>query len=454
MNQATRANATLVYLLAVLLLGGASAAGFSGNLLLQLLGAGLIGWTVWSTPAGGALKIGLKPFFVALAVLALVQFVPLPPALWSALPGRSGVLAGFETLGVPAPWFTLSLAPWHSLASFAWWIPAVALFVAMRAPQAPSTRLTIWTITAVACVSIAFGAMQAGAGQLYFYAITNIGAGPGFFANSNHQGSFLLAALALYGGWLIGTLRATGRKVNWFAGPQMVQASVGLLLMFGVVVSNSLACLLLLAPVLIGLLFAARPDWRLPTPLALLGVAVVVGGFAAYLLLNPATNDLAGKGVLAGISRHEFLQTGSRILRDFAPTGSGVGTFLELYRWYENPEIVGGTFVNHAHDDLLELLIETGVFGLVAVLLFLLWFVPRAWTLWGGSRRNPVQLAASLVIGVELVHSLVDYPLRTAAMSSVMAIACVLLVRPAEVTHSGSSRRRTRSAEPDEMIRI
>lgn len=455
MNRVTRSNATVAFLAVVLLLGGASAAGFTGNFLLQLLGAGLIGWTLWSRDAAPPLAVGLRPFFIALAVLALVQFVLLPPGLWSALPGREAIYKGFGTLGVPAPWLTLSLAPWHSLASFAWWIPAAALFVAMRAADAPPARLAIWTIAAVASVSVAFGAMQAGAGQLYFYTITNFGAGPGFFANSNHQGSFLLAALALYGGWLIGSLRAPGRKVSWFAGPQMAQVAVGVLLLFGVAVSNSLACLLLLGPVLIGLLFAAKPEWRLPVPLALLGILVVVGGFAAFLLLDPATNDLAAKGVLAGISRQEFLVTGSRIVRDFAPLGSGMGTFLELYRWYENPAIVGGTFVNHAHDDLLELLIETGIFGLVAVLAFLAWYVPRAWALWSGPRRNPIQLGASLVIGVELIHSLVDYPLRTAAMSSVMAIACVLLVRPAEAMQSSRSpRRRSTVAKAEDMIRI
>jgi len=458
MTYLTRANAVLAYLALVLLLGGASAAGFNGNVLLQLLGAGLIGWTLWSDGRASPLHTGLRPFFLTLAVLAAVQFIPLPPGLWGHLPGRAAVLAGFDTLGVPAPWLTLSLAPWHSLASFAWWIPAGALFVAMRAADAPPIRHVVWMIVGVAAVSVAFGAVQAGAGSAYFYAITNEGEGPGFFANSNHQGSFLLAALALYGGWLITHLRASGRKVNWFTGERMVQGGIALLLLFGVAVSGSLACVLLLVPVLGGLFFAARPDLRFPVPVVLAALLLVIAGFAAFLVFGPAANDLTTKGVVAGISRQEFLVTGSRILRDFAPTGSGVGTFLELYRWYEDPAIVSTVFVNHAHDDLLELLIETGIFGLVAAAAFLLWYGPRAWSLWSGPRRNPIQLAASMVIGVELVHSLVDYPLRTAAMSSVMAIACVLLVRPAE-SANGSSRRRSsyRQSGQDaahDMIRI
>ena len=115
---------------------------------------------------------------------------------------------------------------------------------------------------------------------------------------------------------------------------------------------------------------------------------------------------------------------------------------------------MGLTFVNHAHDDLLEVLIETGAFGLVAVVLFLVWYVPRAWRLWTERRDHPIALAASVIIAVELLHSLVDYPLRTAAMSSIMAMACVLMVRD----RKSSAAVRAPKPETDEnhrgMIRI
>lgn len=452
---ANRSNAVLAYLVLVLLLGGASAAGFGGNVLLQLLGAGLIGWTLWSHGEGHVLHTGLRRFFIALFVLMAVQFLPLPPGLWRLLPGREVVHQGFVTLGADAPWLTLSLAPWHSLASFAWWIPALALFVALRAPGGPSTRALVWTVAGVAAVSTVFSALQTGAGQFYFYDITNYGEGPGFFANSNHQGSFLLAALTLWGCWAIGEHRANPPLKNQMLAP-VLQAGVALLLLTGVVVSGSLACLMLLVPVLGALFLVYKPDLRLPLPLVLLAGLAIVGGFAAFLLFGPAANDLTAKGAIAGISRQEFLATGSRILADFFPFGSGSGTFLELYRWYEDPAIVGTTYVNHAHDDLLELLIETGIFGLVAVLAFLAWYVPRSWKLWGGARRQTMPLAASTVIGVVLLHSLVDYPLRTAAMSSIMAIACIVLVRApdAPVARKGSRSRRRSDGEQREMMRI
>lgn len=456
MTRSYRATATLAYLVAVLILGGASAAGFSGNFLLQLLGAGLIGWTVWERPEEPPLRTGLGPFLIALAVLMAVQFVPLPPGLWRALPGREAIYQGFVTLDVEAPWLTLSLAPWKSLASFVWWLPALALFVALRAPNGPPVRHVVWTIGTVAALSTVIGAMQRGLGSGYFYLVTNFGEGPGFFANSNHQGSFLLCALALWSGWLVsereGLLRGGSGRLG--VPPWALYALAGVLLL-GVIVSGSLACVALLIPVVAGIALIARPQLRVSPALLALGAVVLVAGFAAFLIYGPVANDLTAKGAVAGISRQEFLVTGARILGEFAPFGSGVGTFQDLYRWYEDPALVSTTYVNHAHDDLLELLLETGVFGLAALGLFLAWFVPRAWALWGGERDHPVALAASLGIAVELLHSLVDYPLRTAAMSALVAVACVLMVREPELT----PRRRARRAHdvgdaPREMIRI
>lgn len=453
----TRATATLAYLTAVLLIGGASAAGQTGNLLLQLAGAGLIGWTLWSADRNHSIPTGLRWFALALAVLALVQFLPLPPVLWTLLPGRAAVAEGFAMLGVPLPWLTLSLAPWNSLASLTWWLPALALFVAMRAEGAPPLRQIALTVASVAALSVAIGAIQLVSGSGYFYTITNYGTGPGFFANTNHQGSFLLCALALWAAYLADQRTSVRKRgaLSWTSGSQAIYGAIALLLIAGVLVSNSLACLALLVPVLGATVGILKPDIKVPLWLVSAVVLLTIAGLVAFLLYGPVANDLTGKGALTGISRREFLLTGSRIAADYAPFGSGLGTFQDLYKWYEDPTTVSSTFVNHAHDDLLELLIETGIFGLAALAVFLIWFVPRAWRLWAGERSLAYALAASVIIGTELLHSLVDYPLRTAAMSGLFAVALVLLVRPADARYAARDPHRRAAKDTDDgMIRI
>ena len=103
------------YLLACLLLGGASAAGFVANLLLQLAALPLIGWSLWrlaqpGTPLSRSIR-ALLALLVLLVLVALVQLVPLPPGLWSRLPGRAPVVAGYRLLDVALPWLPLTLAP-------------------------------------------------------------------------------------------------------------------------------------------------------------------------------------------------------------------------------------------------------------------------------------------------------------------------------------------------------
>lgn len=454
MSLFTRSRATLIYLTMVLILGGASAAGLAANFLLQLLGAGLIGWSLWGASPQARPHTGMRRFAVVLAVLAAVQFLPLPPVLWSHLPGRGPIAAGFEMMDAPLPWLNLSLSPWHSLASLTWWLPALALVIGLRAPDAPNARQLVAVIAWVAGVSVLLGALQRTGGIGYIYEITNFGEGPGFFANSNHQGSFLLCAVSLLGGQLAGEA-ATSRRFDWRAGENTARLGLLGVLLLGVLVSGSLACVALLIPVVMALALIFLPTVRVPMPLVLGAMALMIAGFAAFLVFGPVANDLTRTSTTVGISRQEFLLTGSRILRDFAPFGSGLGTFPELYPRYENVAQIGSTFVNHAHDDLLEILIETGIFGLAAVAMFLAWFLPRATALWRGDRVRTLALAASVAIGVELIHSLVDYPLRTAAMSSVMAIACTLLVRAQESArqHRGQAHRPSQAVDRS-LIRI
>lgn len=424
-----RQGSVLAYLFVVLVLGGASAAGHSANLLLQVLGAALIGWTLWSEEPGAGNRTGFGAVLVGLVLLAMLQFVPLPPALWQHLPGRAAIAEGYRLAEMPLPWLQFSLDPWNSLQSLVWWIPPLAILIALRARQSPETRMVIWVVLGVAYLSVVVAAVQVFGGSSYFYAITNRGNGVGLFANSNHFGSFMLVSIALAAGqWLHDRPRsATARRDR-----TRIYLLAGLLLplVAGVLLSQSLACTLLLVPMAGGIALAARSELRINWILVGLTGTIIAVGMVWLLASGLAANDLMSKSGTTGISRGEFLDKGLLMARDFAPLGSGLGTFRDLYPWYEDAAKVGTTYVNHAHNDLLELVIETGIAGLAVLMLFLRWFVDRAVSLWNSNRDdNPVALTATLGIAAVLIHSLVDYPLRTAAVSSLIALSCVFVAR-------------------------
>ena len=133
------------------------------------------------------------------------------------------------------------------------------------------------------------------------------------------------------------------------------------------------------------------------------------------------------------------------VARGYLPAGSGIGSFERVYRMKEDPQAIDPTiFVNHAHDDYLELLIETGIPGMLLVVAFLAWFGLMCVRLWRGAGRDPFAFAGAIAAGVIMVHSLVDFPLRTSAIAATLAMALAMLVKPRRSAASEKELRPTR----------
>ena len=115
------------------------------------------------------------------------------------------------------------------------------------------------------------------------------------------------------------------------------------------------------------------------------------------------------------------------------PVGSGIGSFNRVYRLFEDPDAVTNVFVNHAHNDYLEVFAETGLLGIVLILVFLAWWSLRSAQAWRDPRPDSYWAqAASVVVGIILVHSLVDYPIRTPAIMALFAFYVLILARQQE----------------------
>jgi O-antigen ligase len=115
-----------------------------------------------------------------------------------------------------------------------------------------------------------------------------------------------------------------------------------------------------------------------------------------------------------------------------------------VYQLYEDPARVTTTYVIHAHNDYAELALEMGVAGILLMVLFLGWWGRASWRAWLGD-AGPYARAASIASAAILVHSLVDFPLRTAAISGVFAMCLALLAeRPPPPVRAKGDLRPTR----------
>jgi O-antigen ligase len=423
------------YLLACLLLGGASAAGSIANFILQIVSLPLIGWAVWRMiqerpSAQIRAPLGLLAIFL---VIALLQLVPLPPALWTLLPGRGAVVEGYRLLGIPLPWLPLTLAPDVAPSCILWLLPAFAVLLSVVVLGAFRGRGIAAAIVAVTLASVAIGALQViGGTSAYLYRITNYGVAVGFFANANHNATLLLVCIPFLSALQATLLKRSGSQRSASAIRLLVGAAYAVLFV-GLLINSSLAGIGLGVPVALGSWLAfgrQRPALRRG-----IVVATVVVSLAAVvtIVVGPFGNNLFGaQKANVELSRQTSFALTLRATRDYFPIGSGTGSFQPIYHMQEPLGSVGTTFMNHAHSDWLELLLETGIVGIAFAVLFLAWWVVRIRAIWRAEEPDPFAQAAVIATAAIMLHSTVDYPLRTAALSAVFA-ACIGLmsgVRP------------------------
>jgi O-antigen ligase len=105
-------------------------------------------------------------------------------------------------------------------------------------------------------------------------------------------------------------------------------------------------------------------------------------------------------------------------------------------------------FANHAHNDYVEAVLELGAAGLLLILAFLFWWGRRAYSAWSRDFEGAaLARAGSVMVGVVLSHSIVDYPIRTAAIAAVFAFGCALMV-PSNRRRSASDPVEDETAAP------
>lgn len=434
------------YVFLCLLIGG-STQGIWANASLQLLAVAIVGWAVLTREPQPVPVAAKRLLMIAggLGLLFVLQLVPLPPSLWTAVPGRSFIAGGFELLGMRAPWQPLSMAPYDTAAAALTLLPPLAVLIGM-------VRLPTWTVgwmlaavVLAAVVSVLLGVLQVtggGDGSWYFYRITNPGIAVGAFANGNHFATFLLAAIPLLAALGVSASRAAAADSQRRSLAAALSIAAAAVFLIGILINGSAAILLLGPPVAVAtLLLAMRlPLNRLRQGLAAIALLLAV----AAAVLVTVGKDLPGWGTSASIeTRMEFWANTIAATKEHGLAGSGFGTFRQVYHQYEDYGTVNRWYVNHAHNDYLELALEGGVGAVLLLALFLFWWAGRARDAWLAPAGGPEQKAAAVASAVILLHSSFDYPLRTAALMALMA-ACLALLAGAR----GTSRRERVDGRP------
>lgn len=426
-----------VLLLAALLLGGGTRNYLFGDLVLQLFAAAMLVDGLrrlrWND-----LEPAARQLLIVLAVVAcmpLLQLLPMPTALLALMPGRGKLWADEAGLGIDVPTF----APWTldtnaTLAALRGLLPAAALVVVGSRLGAVWLRRMALIVVAVALLMVPIGIAQVAQGphsELRPYLPTNPHDAVGLFANRNHYAGLLSAALVLVLGAMILDAR---RRAARDAGPLRMLGWMlaGSMLMVGVALSRSRAGFGLSLLVTLGMLalaFARRG--RHPQTFRWLLAFVAIGGLIAFQFGFVAIADRFSQ---QGDQRWNITGSVLALAGDYGWLGTGIGSFPAAYAAHEPIELVGSRILNHAHNDWAELWVELGLLLLLPLLLFARFSYLRTRELIAARTLQPTANALRLtglgVLAVFVLHSLVDYPLRTTALSCVAALAGLMCILP------------------------
>jgi len=197
--------------------------------------------------------------------------------------------------------------------------------------------------------------------------------------------------------------------------------------------------------IVLAVLLRNRGDWK--QPLALGFFLAVVIGFLIWLGGNELTHRLAtieseARQELSGGVRLTIDKDCLRMFREHPLLGFGLGSFPVVYPQYRT--FYTSFFVNQAHNDYLQLLVETGMIGFGIGLWFLvLTFRGAAAKLknWTESINGTLTVAALLGCTGILVHSFLDFNLQIPANAAMFYVLCAIA---AAAPFQESQRRRAR----------
>jgi O-antigen ligase len=133
--------------------------------------------------------------------------------------------------------------------------------------------------------------------------------------------------------------------------------------------------------------------------------------------------------------------------------GWGLGVFPTIYPKYRT--FYTNVFVNQAHDDYLQLLIEMGLAGFAVMLWFLAMVYYRAAKKlgdWTHDTNGALAMASMLGVTGIVAHSLVDFNLQIPANAALFYVLCmVAAMEPRFSALSRPRHRRPRTAFEDQL---
>jgi O-antigen ligase/cytochrome c-type biogenesis protein CcmH/NrfG len=379
---------------------------------------------------------GIMPLILLLAYM-LIQLIPLPSSFVKLISSNTYALYR-ETAGIVEPlgWIPLTINKKRTLIEFFRITAYASLYILAVQLLAKKEYLkkTVMVIIIFASLLSLFAIVQhlLSSNKIYYFRELTKGGSPfGPYVNRNHYAGFMamvfpivLSVFLFYKpDFTYGSLRE--RIADFFdqkvTNRHLLIGFSSVLIALSIFLSLSRAGIiaLTLSMILFGALIVLRVNSRRGMSIIILFVLIlcVVGWFGwepifeRFETIRDVSGDISEK-------RFEFWNDSINIIRDYPLTGTGFGSFAHIYPKYRS--ISSNYFLEHPHNDYLELFIEG---GMIAVILFI-WFIAavfyRSYRIFIKRRElysRYLFIGSMTGIISMLIHSLTDFGLHIGANS-------------------------------------
>jgi O-antigen ligase len=378
---------------------------------------------------------------------ALVYRDPAIKIRWSAL---NGPLLCFVAIGLAQLVFHLTANPYLTRTELLKLISFFIVFflTAQAFRERSDLQMLAWFLVFLGFGVSLLGIIQhfTAEGKIYWFRELTVGGDPfGPFVNRNHFAGFVELvlpvglALLVFRGLRTDAFSMVGLLTIVPLGALILSASRG-----GIVsLAFELGVLVVLAR------SRKRPEGPRIAAIAIVGLAAIAlivwmgAGKAIERFSTVHSGDVS-------IGRRVTMFRGTlHVFLDHPIVGSGLGTLVAVYPRYETG--YDGRVVDHAHNDYVEILADTGIFGGFCCVAFL-------WILFREARRNfeleqghfsrALHAGAITAVSGLLLHSFVDFNLHIPSNALLFLLQAYLASSPALPSESPGRRHRGRAAVP------
>lgn len=425
MSRVVEASLILGITLAVLAFGGTEPASFA---LVEVLLLGVSALLV-ANPSGVALSALWRALLVPAAVLCviLVQLCPLPVHLLERFAAR-------ENPGTGAPLAHLSIEAYSTRAHLLIFLTCSAAFYFAQIISKDRQRKQrlIYSVIALGCFEAFYGLFQylTGWQQIFTYVKKyDLAEATGTYINRNHYAGLLemvlpfSLALAFYEyGNFARKQRQPSRQMRKMIMRASFQRlafwfSTAVVLFAALVFSRSRMGIIAGCWSLVAILGIAGLSRFRARMLLTLCAAFLITSFCLCLWIGPGPiaerfQEVEQEYSLGDQSRVSIWRDDLKLIRHHPWIGTGLGTFPIAFTGVQTTFL--GQFVNHAHNDYLELASDLGVpaaLVLVAGILLVLARAVRTFLFGEGNFERIVALGCTGSIAAMLMHAMADFNL-------------------------------------------